>query len=176
MKTAKLRNAAPGSGRMIRTGTDDVLIIPETKFIFGLRPNKTLNVTDTILREKVELEPGKHLDRQLLSLVTSECRMSQAFILPSPAGEGPMLRPGLAAVGEEDVGVATVSTGAFPDWDDGMEDVPAEAPLILFCRGERGLCARNTIKTMMAAAAGPCWDNEDLFLLYTPVENTVQSL
>lgn len=85
-----------------------------------------------------------------------------------------MLRPGLAAVGEEDVGVATVSPGAFPDWDDGMEDAPAEAPLILFCRGERGLCARNTIKTMMAAAAGPCWDNEDCFLLYTPVENTVE--
>lgn len=43
MKTAKLSNAAPGSGRMIRTGTDDVLIITEAKFIFGLRPDKTLN-------------------------------------------------------------------------------------------------------------------------------------
>lgn len=57
-----------------------------------------------------------------------------------------MLREGLAAVGEEDVGVATVSTGAFPDWDDGMEAGPAEAPLILFCRGERGLWAGNKIK------------------------------
>lgn len=65
--------------------------------------------------------------------------MSYALILPSPAGEGPMLREGLAAVGEEDVGVATVSTGAFPACGDGMEDVPADAPLILFCRGERGL-------------------------------------
>lgn len=102
--------------------------------------------------------------------------MSKAFILPSPAGEGPMLRAGLAAVGEEDVGVATVSAGAFPDWDDGMEEVPAEAPLIVFCRGERGLCARNTIKTVMAAAVGPCWDSEDFFLLYTPVENTAEIL
>lgn len=74
-----------------------------------------------------------------------------------------MLREGLAAVGEQDVGVATVSAGAFPDWDDGMQDVPAEAPLILVCRGERGLCAGNTIKTMTPAAFGPCWDNRDFF-------------
>lgn len=52
-----------------------------------------------------------------------------------------MLREGLAAVGEEDVGVAAVSTGALPVWEDGMEAGPAEAPLILFCRGERGLWA-----------------------------------
>lgn len=71
-----------------------------------------------------------------------------SFILLSPAGEGPMLREGLAAVGEEDVGVATFSTGAFPTWGDGMEDAPAEAPLILFCRGERGLCAGYKTKIM----------------------------
>lgn len=76
-----------------------------------------------------------------------------------------MLREGLAPVGEEDVGVATVSAGAFPDWDDGMEDVPAEAPLILFCRGERGLCAGNQIKTMMAAAFVPYLDNKELFFI-----------
>lgn len=47
---------------------------------------------------------------------------------------------GLAAVGEEaDVGVATVSTGAVPVWGEGMEELPVDAPLILFCRGERGL-------------------------------------
>lgn len=56
MKTAKLRNAAPGSSRTITTGTEDVLIIPETNSIFGLRPDKTLNVTNTILGEKVENE------------------------------------------------------------------------------------------------------------------------
>lgn len=33
-----------------------------------------------------------------------------------------------------------------------MEAVPPEAPLILFCRGERGLWAENTIKIMIAAA------------------------
>lgn len=75
-------------------------------------------------------------------LVTSRYQISYAVISPlSPAGEGPILREGLAAVGEEDVGVATVSTGGFPDWDDGMGVAPAEAPLVLFCRGERGLWA-----------------------------------
>lgn len=44
IKPAKLRNAAPGGGNTIRTGTDDVLIIPKTTFIFGLRPDKTVNV------------------------------------------------------------------------------------------------------------------------------------
>lgn len=56
-KTTKLSNTAPGSDRMIRT----------TKFIFGLRPDKTLNVIDTTLHENVENEPGEHLGRQLLS-------------------------------------------------------------------------------------------------------------
>lgn len=60
----------------------------------------------------------------------------------SPDGEATMLGEGLAAVGEEaDVGVAAVSTGAVPVWGDGREEEPAEAPPILFCRGERGLWA-----------------------------------
>lgn len=54
-----------------------------------------------------------------------------------------MLGAGLAAVGEEaDVGVVTVSTGAVPVWGEGREEEPGEAPPILFCRGERGLCAK----------------------------------
>ena len=58
-----------------------------------------------------------------------------------------MLGAGLAAVGEEaDVGVAAVSTGAVPVWGDGREELPVEAPPILFCRGERGLCAEDRTK------------------------------
>lgn len=75
-----------------------------------------------------------------------------------------MLREGLAAVGEEDVGVATVSTGAFPVWEDGMEAGPAEAPLRLFCRGERGLWAINEIQVMPAAAFQPCLENNVIFI------------
>lgn len=64
------------------------------------------------------------------------------FSLPSPDEEVTMLGAGLTAVGEEaDVGVVTVSTGAVPVWGDGREEEPAEAPPILFCRGERGLWA-----------------------------------
>lgn len=51
-----------------------------------------------------------------------------------------MLGEGLAVVGEEaDVGVVANSTGAAPVCGDGREEEPAEAPPILFCRGERGL-------------------------------------
>lgn len=51
-----------------------------------------------------------------------------------------MLGEGLAAVGEEaDVGVVAVSTGAVPVCGEGREEEPADAPPILFCRGERGL-------------------------------------
>lgn len=50
-----------------------------------------------------------------------------------------MLGAGLAAVGEEADGVATVSTGAAPVWGDGREEEPGEDPPMLFCRGERGL-------------------------------------
>lgn len=51
-----------------------------------------------------------------------------------------MFGAGLGAVGEEaDVGVPTVSMGATPVWGDEREDDPEEDPLILFCRGERGL-------------------------------------
>lgn len=100
--------------------------------------------------------------------VPSKYQISEAVILPlSPAGEGPILREGLAAVGEEDVGVAAVSTGAFPVWEDGMEAGPAEAPLMLFCRGERGLWARNERKVMPAALFQPCLDNKAIFILYT---------
>lgn len=77
------------------------------------------------------------------------------------------MREGLAAVGEEDVGVAAVSTGAFPDWGDGMEAVPAEAPPTLFCRGERGLWAGKKVEIRMAAASPPCLDNKVVFVLHT---------
>lgn len=47
-----------------------------------------------------------------------------------------MLGAGLAAVGEaEPVG----STGAVLVWGEGSEEEPGDAPLTLFCRGERGL-------------------------------------
>lgn len=53
-----------------------------------------------------------------------------------------MLGAGLAAVGEgADVGVAALSTEAVPVCGDGREEEPAEAPPMLFCRGERGLWA-----------------------------------
>lgn len=106
------------------------------------------------------MTPEKHLDTPFILQ-----QKVKAFILPSPAEAGPMLREGLAAVGEENVGVATVSTGAFPDWDDGMEDVPVEAPLILFCRGERGLCAESKRMIMLAAALQPSLDNKVLFFI-----------
>lgn len=49
-----------------------------------------------------------------------------------------MLGAGLAAVGEgADVGVAALSAEAVPV----CGEEPAEAPLTLFCRGERGLWA-----------------------------------
>lgn len=58
----------------------------------------------------------------------------------SPEEDVTMLEAGLAAVGAEaEVAVATVSTGAVPVWVAGREEVPEDAPPILFCRGERGL-------------------------------------
>lgn len=62
-----------------------------------------------------------------------------------------MLGAGLAAVGEgADVGVAALSAEALPVCGDGREEEePAEAPPMLFCRGERGLWAVGRKKNVM---------------------------
>lgn len=50
-----------------------------------------------------------------------------------------MLGAGLAAVGEEAQGAPVGSIGAVPVCGDGSEEEPGDAPLTLFCRGDRGL-------------------------------------
>ena len=51
------------------------------------------------------------------------------------------------AVGEEaDIDVLTGSTGVDPVWGEG----PGEAPPMLFCRGDRGLCAIGEQQTQLS--------------------------
>lgn len=61
--------------------------------------------------------------------------------LPSAEGVAAISRAGLAAVGDEADCVLAGSTGVVPVWAKGREEGPGEAPPMLFCRGERGLCA-----------------------------------
>lgn len=94
-------------------------------------------------RKKNSLTPSIKKKKQPRRLNSSESSGgSIQHCVPSPDGEVTMLGAGLAAVGEgADVGVAAFSTEAVPVCGDGREEEPAEAPPMLFCRGERGLWA-----------------------------------